>query len=263
MVVGVPLDENSSYLKGAALAPGRIRLALKSGSSNWGTELGPDLDRHSGWEDAGDMVLSSMPAAIEEIRKQASDLLAKGDRAVFLGGDHSVSFPLIAAYSAKFQNLNVLHLDAHSDTYNDFEGNPHSHASPFARIMEQGNVSRLVQVGIRTLNGHQREQVSRFKVEVIEMRNLTSPLRLSFEGPVYVSLDMDCLDPAFAPGVSHHEPGGMSTRQVLDIIQSFNGTLVGADLVEYNPTRDLNDITAMTAGKFYKELVARMIRDAQ
>ncbi|MEM7376477.1 MAG: arginase family protein, partial [Pseudomonadota bacterium] len=79
--------------------------------------------------------------------------------------------------------------------------------------------------------------------------------------PVYLSLDLDALDPAFAPGVSHHEPGGLSTRQVIDIVQRFHGRLVGADLVELNPTRDLNGVTAMVAAKLAKEIMARLHRD--
>lgn len=261
-VIGVPVDENSSFLRGSAGAPAKIREILHSGSSNWGTETGPDLDSATSWKDLGDMKLPALPGAMAEIRRQAADLLDSGMRMLFLGGDHSVSFPLISAYAQKYPDLNVIHLDAHADLYHNFEDNPHSHASPFARLMEEGNVARLIQIGIRTLNHHLREQAKKFRVEVIEMRQLKDAQRLHFDGPVYLSLDLDCLDPAFAPGVSHHEPGGMTTRQVLEIIQGFHGRLVGADIVEYNPLRDLNNVTAMTAGKFYKELVARLIRDS-
>jgi arginase family enzyme len=83
-----------------------------------------------------------------------------------------------------------------------------------------------------------------------------------FDGPVYLSLDLDVLDPAFAPGVSHHEPGGLSTRQVINLIQNLSGSLVGADIVELNPNRDLLDVTAMTAAKLAKEIGARMLESA-
>src|SRR5690606_28940578 len=115
---------------------------------------------------------------------------------------------------------------AHADLYDDFEGNPHSHASPFARIMEHRLAKRLVQVGIRTLNPHQREQAKHFGVEIIEIKDWNDNQTFSFEGPLYISLDMDALDPAFAPGVSHHEPGGFSTRQVLNIIQNLKANIV-------------------------------------
>ena len=125
--------------------------------------------------------------------------------------------------------------------------------------MENDLADRLVQIGIRTLNDHQREQADRFGVEIHEMRNWNGATQISLSGPVYLSLDMDVLDPAYAPGVSHHEPGGMSTRQVLDVIQSIDAPIIGADIVEYNPTRDIHDMTAMVAAKFYKEICSKML----
>ncbi|MCP4020793.1 MAG: agmatinase, partial [Desulfobacteraceae bacterium] len=122
--------------------------------------------------------------------------------------------------------------------------------------MEKNKIKRLVQAGIRTMNGHQKSQASRFGVEVIEMKDGMEPFnKLIFSGPVYLSIDIDCLDPAFAPGVSHHEPGGMSTRQLLDIIQNIKGDIVGADIVEYNPKRDEKNITGMVAAKLLKEVI--------
>ena len=95
---------------------------------------------------------------------------------------------------------------------------------------------------------------------MITMQDIEAVQSISFDGPVYLSLDMDCLDPAFAPGVSHHEPGGMSTRDVLAIIQNLRGELVGADIVEFNPDRDLHNMTGMVAAKLLKELIGRMSR---
>ncbi|RLC19592.1 MAG: agmatinase, partial [Deltaproteobacteria bacterium] len=142
------------------------------------------------------------------------------------------------------------------------DGNIHSHACPFARIMEKKLAARLVQIGIRTMNGHQREQAEKFGVEVNEIKNGDNFLNeLEFEGPVYISLDLDCLDPAFAPGVSHHEPGGMTTRQVIDIIHHLKGKIIGADIVEYNPDRDLHSMTSMVAAKLLKEIIAKIYED--
>jgi arginase family enzyme len=125
--------------------------------------------------------------------------------------------------------------------------------------MEQHLVKRLVQVGIRTLTQHQREQAAKFGVEIIEMNDWKDDTELSFDGPLYISLDLDAMDPAFVPGVSHHEPGGFSVRQVLSIIQRVQGTIVGADIVELNPTRDIQQVTAMVAAKCFKELLTRML----
>jgi agmatinase len=258
-VVGIPLDENSSYLKGAALAPQKIRSAFTSPSSNTCAENGVDLGRSTLWNDLGDLALPAGEAAIDKIEKEVASILQKHDRVLCLGGDHSVSYPIVKAVAKKYSGLTVLHLDAHSDLYDDFEGNRYSHACPFARIMEEGLVTRLVQVGVRTLTPHQREQAKRFGVEIFEMKSWKESQPFHAEGPLYISLDLDVLDPAFAPGVSHHEPGGLSTRQVLNILQQVKGNLAGADIVELNPLRDLQDMTAMVAAKFFKELLARLL----
>nr|NIV28320.1 agmatinase [Anaerolineae bacterium] len=150
-------------------------------------------------------------------------------------------------------------LDAHPDLYDEIEGNRYSHGCPFARIMEESLVTRLVQVGIRTMNPHQRAQAERFGVEVHEMRDWRPGTAFDFGGPVYLSLDLDVLDPAFAPGTSHHEPGGLSTREVLELIQNLRAPIVGADIVELNPKRDPLGITAMAAAKLLKEVVAGMV----
>ncbi len=122
--------------------------------------------------------------------------------------------------------------------------------------MEGGHAKRLVQVGIRTLNHHQREQAARFGVEIIPMKEF-DPANVPLPPPpLYVSIDLDGLDPAFAPGVSHHEPGGLSVRQLLDLMARIEGPIVGADVVELNPDRDLNDMTATVAAKLVKELAA-------
>jgi len=260
-VVGIPFDKNSSYLSGAALAPKRIRESLFCESSNMWTEDLIDLGEFSGWEILDDMRLSSQENVFELIENEIRQLLKRRLRVISLGGDHSITYPIIRAYGEGYQNLNILHLDAHPDLYDEFDGNQYSHACPFARILEENIAIRLVQVGIRTMNGHQYEQAKRFGVEVIEMKDIGKMGQIKFDGPVYLSLDLDCLDPAYAPGVSHHEPGGMSTREVLGIIRNFKGRLVGADIVEYNPERDIHGMTGMVAGKILKEIIGRMLRE--
>ncbi len=127
--------------------------------------------------------------------------------------------------------------------------------------MEENLASRLVQVGIRTMTSHQREQADRFGVEVVEMKDRHVLPDLKFTGDVYLTLDMDCLAPAFAPGISHQEPGGLSTRQAISLIQGLEGNLVAADIVEYNPTRDQNGVTGMVAAKLLKEIIGRMCEE--
>lgn len=259
VVVGLPFDANSSYKRGPAKAPARIREALYCDSSNMSAENREDLGAMPGWRILPDLELPEGGESLAEIQTRIAGLLEKRHRIIALGGDHSVTLPVIRAHARAYPNLNILHFDAHPDLYDELDGNRYSHACPFARIMEEGLAKRLVQVGIRTMVPHQEEQARRFGVEVIDMRNLAPVWDLSFHGPVYISLDMDCLDPAFAPGVSHHEPGGMSTRELLSIIQKVPGEIVGADIVEYNPDRDINGMTGMVAAKLLKELMARML----
>lgn len=258
-VLGVPFDANSSFLRGPSLAPARIRETLHSGSMNLCAENGLDLGTDSRWQDAGDLKLNS-ETAFECIESAIDALLDRDAHALTLGGDHSITYPILRAYARTYPKLTLLHLDAHPDLYDELDGNRHAHACPFARIMEEKLAARLVQVGIRTLNPHQREQAQRFGAEIVEMRDWQPELKLGFDGPVYLSLDLDVLDPAFAPGVSHHEPGGMATRDVLRIIQNVDADIVGADIVEFNPARDPVGITAAVAAKLLKEIVAKMIR---
>lgn len=259
-VVGVPLDENSSFLRGAALAPQSIRATLRSGSANMSTELGIDLDSVGGWTDLGDLKLANGRDSLDQVEEAVASMLSSGAHVLALGGDHSISYPVLRAYTQAYKDLTVLHLDAHPDTYDEYGGNRYSHACPFARIMEERPALRLVQVGIRTANSHQRDQARRFGITMVEMKDW-SPERIPrLDGQIYLSLDLDVLDPGFAPGVSHHEPGGMSTRDVIQIIHGLPKSLVGADIVELNPTRDPSGVTAMVAAKFYRELVGHMLR---
>lgn len=260
-LVGVPWDEGSSFLQGPSRAPGRIRAALFSPSSNSSTESGLELDGEPRLCDAGDLQVPAGDAAVSAIEAGIRALLDRGARVLALGGDHAVTYPILRAHDGRGERVSILHFDAHPDLYDGFGGNRFSHASPFARIMEAGLAKRLVQVGIRTMNQHQREQAARFGVEVIDMRAFTPDLTLRFDEPVYVTIDLDALDPAFAPGVSHHEPGGLSTREVLGVIQRLQGKVIGGDVVELNPERDPTGVTAMVAAKLVKELFARLLVD--
>ncbi len=261
-LLGIPFDEHSSFLSGAALAPRRIREVLHSGETNLSSELGPDLGPERCLMDLGDLSLERGNGALIQIEDTITALLKRGARVLSLGGDHALTLPVLRAYARRYEGLNLLHLDAHPDLYDEFEGDRHSHACSFARILEEGLVARLVQVGIRAMNDHQRAQAERWGVTVVDMMQWEPAFQVHFDGPTYVSLDLDVLDPAFAPGVSHHEPGGLSTRDVLRLLQGLQAPIVGADLVELNPERDLVDMTAMVAAKLVKEIAACMLKPA-
>ena len=258
-LIGVPTDRNSSYLRGPAKAPAHIRAALRSDMGNPATELGGELHTDITLRDAGDLPLTESPGDDAVIESAVADVLQAEQMPLALGGDHSITVPILRALARRYRQLSILHFDAHPDLYHELQGNPRSHASPFARIMEERLAGRLVQVGIRTLNAHQRQQVARFGVEVVGMQGFVPEHVPRLSGPLYISVDLDGLDPAFAPGVSHHEPGGLSVRQVLEVLGRLESAqVVGADVVELNPDRDLNGMTAVVAAKLVKELAALM-----
>ena len=263
-LLGIPLDVNSSYLRGPAAAPPKIREAFRTEASNQWSELGIDV---GGFADAGDLQLSNSSPRVDqdfaEIERAVGALLEKDGRPVSLGGDHSVTYPILKAFGPQYPELTIIHFDAHPDLYDEFEGSRVSHACPFARIMENRLAKRLVQIGIRTMNGHQRQQAEKFGVEIVQMSALPAYDRLRIGGQVYISFDMDVLDPAFAPGISHHEPGGMTVREAIAHLHAIEGTIVGADIVEYNPARDIAGMTAMVAAKILKEILGKMIAAAK
>jgi len=256
VLLGVPFDANSSYLRGAAAAPPLIREALRCQASNTWAETGTDVG--SAFIDAGDLRLPA-DSAFSAIENAVAEILDNGQLSLCLGGDHSITYPIMRAFSRHFSDLTIVHFDAHPDLYSEFEGNRFSHACPFARIMEEQLAKRLIQLGIRTMNDHQQQQAERFGVEVVEMKNLPALDRLKLSGPVYLSFDVDVLDPAFAPGVSHREPGGMSVREAIAHLHAITGEIVGADLVEYNPVQDVSTLTAMVGAKLLKEMLAKVI----
>ena len=260
VLLGIPLDHNSSFLRGPAQAPPLIREAFHSDAWNKTTETRADLSMPGIFEDAGDLTNMEAPDAYARIEEAVAGIISTGKRPVSLGGDHSITYPILRAVGKQFPGITLLHFDAHPDLYDDYEGNPHSHASPFARIMESQLVKRLVQIGVRTLNAHQHGQAEKYGAEVHEMDKLPEPEKLRLTGPLYLSFDMDVLDPALAPGISHWEPGGLTTREAIRYLHALPGPIVGCDLVEFNPARDASGLTATVAAKILKELLGMMLK---
>jgi agmatinase len=260
-LLGICYDGSSSYLRGAAAAPPVIRQALWSEAGNPWTELGVDLST-AGLDDEGDLAPAGdenpaqVRAAIEAAVRQ---IAGSGRRPLVLGGDHSITYPLLRGLRPFHRRLGILHFDAHGDLYDEFQGDRYSHACPFARIMEEGLADRLVQVGIRTMTAHVRGQAQRFGVEVIEMKDWRDGMKFDFDTPVYVSFDLDVIEPGLVPGISHREAGGLSVRQALAVVQSLTAPLVGADFVEFNPAVDRTGVTAAVSAKLVKELAGRML----
>jgi arginase len=257
-LLGIPWDRSSTFQRGAADAPDAIRAALWSPSSNTWNERGDDLSQPGMLADAGNLLLPEDPAAAREaITSGVARLLADGQRPLILGGDHSITYPILRAWQGRAPALTILHFDAHGDLYDEFDGDRYSHASPFARVLEDGLAARLIQVGIRAMTAHLRAQAERFGVEIYgpdTWRDAIGTVR-SAPGPLYVSLDIDVLEPMLAPGISHPEPGGLSIRDVLEVLGAIHCAVAAADVVEYNPHNDVRDLPARVAAKFVKELV--------
>ena len=254
-LLGIPSDDHSSFLRGPAEAPDVIRREMFSEAGNPYTELGIDLRSPGVMIDAGNVSVEESSQDRAAIEEAVADQLRAGRRVCSIGGDHSVTYPILRAYAKKYAPLSIVHFDAHPDMYPSFQGDRYSHACPFARILEDGLAVRLVQIGIRTMSPPQHALAEKYGVRVFAPWQLHGAREALPSGNVYVSLDLDGLDPAFAPGVSHREPGGLSVRDVLELVKEIPGTIVGADVVEYNPRQDVGMVTASVAAKFAREFI--------
>lgn len=258
-ILGFEWDASSSHARGPALGPSVVRRLLSSeASSSYSTGL---VDMREAIEDFLVPVLPDHAAAARDAILQATaQCLAAGHAPLSIGGDHSVTYPILKAVRAKHGAVNLLHIDAHPDLHDDYEGDRFSHACPFARAHEDGLVARHVAVGIRCSDPHQREQAKKYGVTLLRADEVDEIPAEIFSGPLYMSIDLDGLDPAYAPGVSHPEPGGLSTRDILAMIRRIKGPLVGADVVELNPERDMQMTTARVVVRLIKELAATIAR---
>jgi arginase len=264
-LVGLPDDSQSTYRKGPSTAPSRIRSAYNGDCYNSSTELGVDLT--GSLFDAGDLLSGAnwqeTAAAYETMTRE---LLAEGKVPFFLGGDHAVTVPVVAAFAEIGRPIHVIQLDAHCDLYREYRGSRTSHACVAARLLEMDHIASITQIGIRTLNKEQRavSEAEAERVFIHEARHCKTMMPkldyLDAESNVYVTLDLDGLDPAYAPGVSHPVPGGLTTRQVLDVLHEANWNLVGMDVVELNPEQDIHDLTAVLAGRLLHEGMGCAVR---
>ena len=262
---GLPDDSQSSYRRGAHHGPDRIRQAYDGNGYNSTTESGVDLAGRVA--DFGDLPSQgSWQLTAQNYREFAESLFVAGKIPFFAGGDHAVTVPLVAALSVLNQRVHVVQIDAHPDLYPEFDGSRSSHACTGARILEMEHVIALTQIGVRTMNAVQAQQAERFhdRLKTFPARDWPGDLptlrHIPRGAPVYLSVDLDGFDPAFAPGVSHPVPGGLTSRQVFNFIQTGHWRLVGMDAVEVNPDRDVNDQTAILAARVLHEGMGYAVR---
>lgn len=256
--VGLPDDSQSSYRGGCNLAPERIRYAYDGNCYNSTTESGVDLTAAvldlGDWLPQGDWDLTA-----QNYYKNAQALFQTGKIPFFAGGDHAVTIPLGKALEVFDRPIHIVQIDAHPDLYPELDGNPYSHACVAARLLEMEHIASLTQIGIRTMNTIQNHQAEKYsdRLKVLLAKDLPDHLEtlipLKPGTLVYLTIDLDGFDPVFAPGVSHPVPGGLSSRQVLNLIQRANWHLVGMDVVELNPSQDRQDQTAVLAARLLHE----------
>ncbi len=260
-LLGVPYDRTQSFRRGAADGPRAVREA------SWSLETySPALDAdltEVGLQDAGDLDVTGLsPAAmVEAVTQAVADLLPRCTPVV-LGGDHTASVGAVRAVSRRFPDLRVLVLDAHLDLRDAYEGDPWSHACTVRRLWEELGDGRLILVGVRSGTREEWEFSRRHCRWCLGSLALPETVRAEIQAcPVYLSVDLDVLDPAVAPGVGNPEPGGPSFSDLVQSLYSLRDlTVVGMDLVETAPTLDPSGATAVVAAKLLREVILALCR---
>jgi agmatinase len=272
-VVGVPFDTGVSYRPGARFGPSHVREASRLlRPYNPAQDVEPFALQQVA--DAGDIAVNpyDIGTAVAQIQAAADELTANGTRLVAIGGDHTIALPLLRSVSAKHGPVAVVHFDAHLDTWDTYFGEPITHGTPFRRASEEGLIDRTasVHVGIRgPLYGRDDlrddERLGFAVISSVEIEDEGIPRAIERmrarlgDRPVYVSVDIDVLDPAHAPGTGTPEAGGLTSRELLRMLREFGGLdLVGADVVEVAPAYDHAQLTAVAASHVAYELISAM-----
>ncbi len=271
--VGVPFDIGTSNRPGARLAPRQIRAeSCLIRPYNMATRAAPFDSLQVA--DVGDVAINTfnLEASIDIIERFYRDLLAHGCRPLTLGGDHTIVLPILRALAGKYGALGLVHIDAHADVNDTMFGERITHGTPFRRAVEEGLIEgrRVVQIGLRA-TGYAADdfdwpRAQGFRVVQVEecwhrsLVPLMDEVRLQLgSGPVYLSFDIDGLDPAFAPGTGTPEIGGLTSVQGIEIIRGCRGLdLVGGDLVEVSPPYDPSGNTALLAANLLFEMLCVM-----
>ncbi|WP_262701036.1 MULTISPECIES: agmatinase [Streptomyces] len=270
-VVGVPFDGGVSYRPGARFGPAAVREASRLlRPYHPGLDVSPFATQQVA--DAGDIAVNpfDIGEAIETIQDAAGSLQTEGTRLVTIGGDHTIALPLLRAAATRHGPVAVLHFDAHLDTWDTYFGAEHTHGTPFRRAVEEGIVdtSALSHVGTRgPLYGKQDlTEDEKLGFGIVTSADVyrrgadevADQLRQRIgDRPLYISIDIDCLDPAHAPGTGTPEAGGLTSRELLEILRGLAGCrLVGADVVEVAPAYDHAEITSVAASHVAYDLIS-------
>jgi len=275
-VLGVPFDSGVTYRPGARFGPSHIRQASRL-LKPYNPQL--DVSPFAGQQvvDAGDVPANpfDIAVAVREIESAARELIDAGARLVTLGGDHTIAYPLLRAHHRRYGPVALLHFDAHLDTWDTYFDAPMTHGTPFRRAAEEGLFvpGHSAHVGIRgsLYSPNDLVEDAGFGFTVVRcadfvrrsVDDVVGQLRSAIgDRPLYVSIDVDVLDPAHAPATGTPEAGGMTSRELLEILRSLDGAnLVGADIVEVSPAYDHAEITGVVAANLAYELISLLARN--
>ncbi len=264
VIYGMPMDYTTSFRPGTRSGPRRIREVTPFGLEPYSPYLDRTLTDYQ-YYDIGDIAMSigNVPASLDNIYNSVKGLLADGKRPMGLGGEHLVSYPVIKAMAEKYPDLVVLHFDAHTDLRLEFFNSPYSHATVLRLATEYIKPKNLYQFGIRSGDRSEfvwaRENINIFPDQLLEPLAQVIPQIL--DKPVYITLDIDIVDPAFAPGTGTPEPGGCTSREILKAIEMMSALrVVGMDVVEVAPVYDQTDRTSILAAKIIREAILGFTR---
>lgn len=277
-VIGVPFDAGTSFRPGARFGPASIREASRLlRPYNPSQQISPFEKVQV--VDAGDIAVNpfDIDSAIDQIETSMNHLLAQDLRVITLGGDHTIAYPILRALHKVHGPLALIHFDAHLDTWDTYFGAPHTHGTPFRRASEDGFLQENsgVHVGIRgslydasdlAEDGNLGFKViSCSAIDTLGISGVVSQIKERVgDRKVYVSIDIDVLDPAFAPGTGTPEIGGFTSREMLALLRALEGiSFVGADIVEVSPQYDNAQITSIAAANLAYELITIMARNNQ
>jgi agmatinase len=270
-VVGIPFDSGVSYRPGARFGPSHVRAASKLlRPYNPALNVSPFTTQQVA--DCGDIAVNpfNIGEAIEEIDAGITHLRRDGSTVLTIGGDHTIALPILRSLARDHGKIAVLHFDAHLDTWDTYFGEPYTHGTPFRRASEEGliDMERSLHMGIRgplySKQDLEDDGVLGFQVirsddyEFDGVASLVERMRTRLDGgPVYVSVDIDVLDPAHAPGTGTPEAGGITSRELLNTLRGLVGlNVVGADIVEVAPAYDHAEITGIAAAHVGYELLS-------
>ncbi|MDD2371683.1 MAG: agmatinase [Firmicutes bacterium] len=254
---GCPFDGTASFKKGALLGPEEIRTA-SFGLETYSPYLKMDLEDDTKIIDVGDLNLQvmSLDDVLNEIKSFTQNILTDNKVPFMVGGEHLVTLPVAEAVFEKYPDLQVIHLDAHMDLRNDYEGDKLSHATVMRRIYDLVGPKRIYQFGIRSGTKEEFNFSDKYCIPNLfnleKMADLTSQIG---EKPIYVTIDLDVLDPSIFSGTGTQEPGGITFNEMIEGIKNLKGlNIVGADIVELAPNLDLSGVSTACACKVVREL---------